>query len=156
MILPPEEERREPLRETDPQPRPPAPGRPLGFVVHPQGGEGGASEGGETDQVTGFEVGSKMIGPMIVSGVEPADFRAGRRIDAGDLDAFAQIARPARQRPIGIGIRASSVERYDVLHLEREVEDQFRRVTILAPVLGSLTDGGIRRIHAGEGAIVRR
>jgi hypothetical protein len=93
---------------------------------------------------------------MILPRVEQADFRAGRRIDAGDLDAFAQIARPARQRPIGIGIRASSVERYDVLYLEREVEDQFRRVTILTPVLGSLTDDGIRRIHAGESAIVRR
>ena len=39
------------------QPQPPAPGRPLGVVVHPQGSEGGATEGGEADPFTGVEVG---------------------------------------------------------------------------------------------------
>ena len=95
-----------------------------------------------------------MVDPM--PGVEQADFRAGRRIDAGDLDALARIARPARQRQMGIGVRASPTEGHDVLHLEREVEDQFRRVVILAPMLGPLADDGICRIHPGESAIVRR
>ena len=39
------------------QPPPPAPGGPLGILVHPQGGDGRATDGGEADQRAGFKVG---------------------------------------------------------------------------------------------------
>jgi len=97
-----------------------------------------------------------MVRPAILPGVEQADFRAGRRIDAGGLDAFAQVAGPACQRQIRLGGRSSLAEGHDVLYFEGKVEDQFWRMAILAPMLGPLADEGISRVHVGRSVIVRR
>ena len=79
-----------------------------------------------------MDIHAEMVLPTVCARVEQPNYRVSLRVFRLDLITVEQIARSARQGKIGHFISAAVPWWNDMFHLEREVQNGFRGVAILA------------------------
>ena len=88
-----------------------------------------------------------MVFPSLLARVEQLGDRAGERVNARQVGAFAEVAVDAREAKIGFVIGAAVLARADVLDVQgRERRVILMQVAILAAVRGPLAHEGSRRL----------
>jgi hypothetical protein len=81
--------------------------------------------------------GAEVLFPPISAGMKKKNLSSAHRVEAAAVRCFAEIAGTARERQVAYPIKPAQCDRGDVLDFEWEIEDCFRCVAILTPVLGS-------------------
>jgi hypothetical protein len=89
-----------------------------------------------------------MLAPTVEPWMKETHSRARVAIDAVDVIAFENVARPARERAVGIDIAAATRWWDHVLHFEWRIEHDLRGMTIFTAMSGPRGNGGIMWIHA--------
>jgi hypothetical protein len=81
-----------------------------------------------------------MVCPNLIAGIENRNDGTSHGINAAQICAFEQIAPKTRKRQIISAVTSAMLARYHVVDREPFIAASLRKMAILTPVQGALTD----------------